>query len=66
MYEEILKEQLLISYLSKGAVTISETNNMPINDRKIILTTLRQAEEAKKKHMEELREQSKVRKLHGK
>ena len=39
-YEQILKEQLLIAYLSKGAITITETDDMPINDRKILLTTI--------------------------
>lgn len=66
-YEDILKEQLLIAYLSKGAVTVTETNNMPINDRKILLNTLRQAEEAKRKRIEELKESQKVRsKIHKK
>lgn len=60
-YEDVLKEQLLIAYLSKGAITITETNNMPINDRKILLNTLRQAEEAKRKRLEEIRENQKVR-----
>lgn len=65
-YEQILKEQLLIAYLSKGAITVTETDDMPINDRKIILNTLRQTEEARKKKMEELREQRKMNKLFGK
>lgn len=54
-YEKILKEQLLIAYLSKGAITISETDTMPINDRKILLTTLRQAEEDRRKKIEEIK-----------
>ena len=54
-YEQILKEQLLIAYLSKGAVTLSETSDLPINDRKILLTTLRKAEEERKKKLEEIR-----------
>lgn len=65
-YEDILKEQLLIAYLSKGAITITETSNMPINDRKILLHTLQQAEEAKRKHMEELKEKQKYTKLRNK
>lgn len=55
-YEQILKEQLLIAYLSKGAVTLSETSDLPINDRKILLTTLRKAEEERKKKLEEIKE----------
>jgi hypothetical protein len=65
-YEDILKEQLLIAYLSKGAITITETSNMPINDRKILLNTLRQAEDAKKKRLEELKEQRKLSGLRNK
>lgn len=62
-YEQILKEQLLIAYLSKGAITITETDDMPINDRKILLNTLRQTEEARKKKIEELQEKRKMNKL---
>lgn len=58
-YEQILKEQLLIAYLSKGAVTLSETSDLPINDRKILLTTLRKAEEERKKKLEEMKEAKK-------
>lgn len=60
-YEYILKEQLLIAYISKGAITITETNDMPIHDRKILLQTLRQIEEDKKKKLDELREKRKMR-----
>lgn len=61
LYEEILKEQLLIAFLSKGAITITETDDMPIHDRKLLLGTLQQAEEAKKKKIEEMREAQKAR-----
>lgn len=60
MYDQILKEQLLIAYLSKGAITVSETNDMPIHDRKVLLATLQQAEEAKKKHLEEIERENKA------
>lgn len=66
MYEQILKEQLIIAYLSKGAVTLTETNDMPINDRRILLATLQQAEEDKKKRLEELKQQRQIRKATGK
>jgi predicted transposase YdaD len=62
MYEQILKEQLLIAYLSKGAITVTETNDMPIHDRKLLLNTLRQAEEEKKKKLEELKKTRAMRK----
>lgn len=65
-YEQILKEQLLIAYLSKGAITITETDDMPINDRKILLNTLRQAEESRKKKIEEMQERRKFNKLFSK
>lgn len=56
----------MIAYLSKGAITITETSNMPINDRKILLNTLRQAEDAKKKRLEEIKEQRKLSGLRNK
>jgi predicted transposase YdaD len=55
-YEQILKEQLLIAWLSKGAITVTETNDMPIHDRKLLLNTLRKAEEDRQKKLEELRQ----------
>ena len=61
MYDQILKEQLLIAYLSNGAITITETDNMPIHDRKVLLATLQQAEEAKKKRLKEIEEERRVR-----
>ena len=60
MYDQILREQLLISYLSEGAITITETNEMPIHDRKVLLTTLQQADEAKKKRLKEMEEESRM------
>lgn len=53
-YEEILKEQLLIGVLSKGAISIEDTNNLPINDRRILLSTLQKAEEDKARRLEDL------------
>lgn len=64
-YEQVLKEQLLIAYLSKGAVTLSETNDLPINDRKILLNTLRQVEEEKKKRIQEIKDAHKYDSLRG-
>ena len=61
MYDQILKEQLLIAYLSNGAITVTETDNMPIHDRKTLLATLQQAEEAKKKRLKEIEEEHRVR-----
>ena len=64
-YEQILKEQLLIAFLAKGAVTLTETNDLPIHDRKIILDTLRQADEERKKKLEELEASRKFRRSFG-
>jgi hypothetical protein len=64
-YEQVLKEQLLIAYLSKGAVTLSETNDLPINDRKILLNTLRQVEEEEKKRIQEIKDARKYDSLRG-
>ena len=55
-YEEVLKEQLLIGILSKGACTVDTTNDLPVNDRRILLTTLQKVEDEKKKRLEEMRE----------
>jgi hypothetical protein len=46
---------MLIGVLSKGAITIQDTNDLPINDRRILLSTLQKAEDEKAKRMEELR-----------
>lgn len=56
-YEEILKEQLLIGMLSEGAVTLSETNDLPVNDRRILLTTLQKVKEERAERIKEMREQ---------
>lgn len=61
-FQQIRKEQLLIALLSKGAVTVSETDNMPIHDRKLLLNTLRQMEEEKKKKLEEIKQNKKFKK----
>ena len=53
-YEEVLKEQLLIGVLSKGAVSLEDTNNLPINDRRILLTTLQKAEDDKARRLEDI------------
>lgn len=50
----MLKEQLLIGVLSKGAVSLEDTNNLPINDRRILLTTLQKAEDDKARRLEDI------------
>lgn len=56
-YEEVLKEQLLIGILSKGAVTLTETNDLPVNDRRILLKTLQDVEDEKRHKLEEIQQQ---------
>lgn len=56
-YEEVLKEQLLIGILSKGAVTLTETNDLPVNDRQILLNTLQKVEDEKKRRLEDMQRQ---------
>lgn len=58
-YEEVLKEQLLIGMLSEGAVTLSDTQDLPVNDRRILLTTLQRVKEERAERIRELREQKK-------
>lgn len=55
-YEEVLKEQLLIGILSKGACPIDTTNDLPVNDRRILLSTLQKVEKEKQKKYEEQKE----------
>lgn len=50
----MLKEQLLIGVLSKGAVSLEDTNNLPINDRRILLNTLQKAENDKIRRLEDM------------
>lgn len=54
-YEEVLKEQLLIGILSKGAATVDTTNDLPVNDRRILLKTLQKVEEEKAKRLEDIK-----------
>ena len=56
-YEEVLKEQLLIGILSKGAVTLTETNDLPVNDRQILLNTLQKVEDEKRRKLEDMQKQ---------
>jgi hypothetical protein len=65
-YEQILKEMLLISILSKGATTMEEVDKMPIPDRKVVLNTLRQVEEDRKRKIEEIKEAQKYNNLRNK
>lgn len=55
-YEEVLKEQLLIGILSKGACPVNVTNDLPVNDRRILLNTLQQVEEEKAKRLEDAKQ----------
>lgn len=55
-YEEVLKEQLLIGILSKGACPINVSNELPVNDRRILLSTLQQVEEEKAKRLEDAKQ----------
>ena len=66
MYEKVLKEELLIAYLSKGSTSVSEIDEMPINDRRILLSTLRQADDERKKKIAERQERLKAERFYGK
>ena len=54
-YQEVLKEQMLIGFLSQGAITLTETNDLPVNDRKILLNTLQKIDNEKSKRREEIK-----------
>lgn len=60
-YEEVLKEQLLIGFLSDGVVSINDTNDLPVNDRRILLSTLQKIKDEERKYREELKLQREVR-----
>ena len=60
-YEEVLKEQLLIGFLSDGIVSINDTNELPVNDRRILLSTLQKIKDEERKYREELKIQREVR-----
>ena len=64
-YEEILKEQLLIGILSKGACPINVSNELPVNDRRILLNTLQQVEEEKLKRLEDAKKMHSVKTTKG-
>lgn len=64
-YEEILKEQLLIGILSKGACPINVSNELPVNDRRILLNTLQQVEEEKLKRLEDAKKMHSVKTTRG-
>lgn len=44
-FNDILDEQTTIALLSKGAISLSETNNMPASDRRRILKNLMDIEQ---------------------
>ena len=53
-FNKILEDQLTISVLSKGAITIADTNNMPISDRQHLLNILVDLEEKKQAELRRL------------
>ena len=48
--------------MSKGAITVTETDKMPIHDRKLLLNTLRQMDEERKKKLEEMKQNQRFKK----
>lgn len=53
-FNRILDDQLTIAILSKGAININDTNNMPVSDRQRLLKTLIDIEEKKAEEMQRL------------
>lgn len=53
-FNRILDDQLTIAILSKGSITINDTNNMPVSDRQRILKTLIDIEEKKAEEMKRI------------
>lgn len=55
-FNRILDDQLTIAVLSKGAININDTNNMPVSDRQRLLKTLIDIEEKKAEEMKRITE----------
>lgn len=53
LFNDILDEQTTIALLSKGAISISETNNMPASDRRRILNNLMDLEDKRREAMKQ-------------
>ena len=53
-FNKILDDQLTISVLSKGAISIADTNNMPVSDRQRLLNTLIDIENKKSEDLKNL------------
>ena len=53
-FNDILDEQTTIALLSQGAISISETNNMPASDRRRILNNLLEIENKKQEAMQKI------------
>lgn len=55
LFNDILDEQTTIALLSKGAISISETNNMPSSDRRRILKNLLDIESKKQQAIDQIK-----------
>lgn len=51
---------MTIALLSKGAITLTDTNNMPASDRQHILNTLVDIEKKRQEELEKIRAQAKA------
>lgn len=57
-FNDILDEQTTIALLSKGAISISETNDLPASDRRRILKNLIDIENQKKESLKQIQANS--------
>ena len=57
-FNKILDDQLTISLLAKGSISIEDTNKMPASDRQHILNTLVEIEQKKQEEMNKIRAQA--------
>nr|DAQ00231.1 MAG TPA: hypothetical protein [Bacteriophage sp.] len=53
-FDDILDEQTTIALLSKGAISLSETNNMPASDRRRILKNLMDIEHQRQESIKQI------------
>lgn len=61
-YKEIISEQVILGYLTKGGVTYQESEEMTPYERKIALQTIKDLLEAQNKKQEEAINQAKINK----
>lgn len=61
-YKEIISEQVILGYLTKGGVSYNDSENMTPYERKIALDTIKELLETQNQKQEEAMKQAKLNK----